>query len=105
MTTRHKPSPHLCSLLADLLARAEAHPGQLQTVRLTNNLKVDVTIENNHVHLQISRSSRYPATTDWAMILRHWPYPIQVRPTSEQRYGRRYFSAHWRSQIGFNVAK
>jgi hypothetical protein len=103
MTTKHKPSPQLCSLLADLLARAEANPGQLQTARLTNNLKVDVTVSDDEdggaplVHLAISRTSSYPSDSDWCSILRHWPYPIQATPTPELRFARRYLFAIWKS--------
>jgi hypothetical protein len=101
MTTKHRPSPARKILLAGLLRAAEANLGQLQTCRLTNNLKVDVTVSDDkdsgaaRVHLAISRSSTYPTDADWRSILRHWPYPIQASPTPMLRYGRRYLTASW----------
>ena len=74
---------------------AESNPGQWQTFRTTNNLKVDLRIKGTITSLRVSRSSHYPSLQDWASISRHWPYPLNVTPKQAKAYGRYYLQAQW----------
>ena len=91
--TTNKPSVFLRSILAQLLDHAEEHPGETVSARLTNNLKIDLRVQQGFIYLQISRSSTWPSEADWRMVLRHWPYRVSVAPRLFEKYGRRYMAA------------
>jgi len=95
MTTNHKPASRLCSILANLLQRAEANPGQPVQTRLTNNLQIDLKVAGTVVMLLISRSDVFPSECEWRTVLRHWPYPVQAVPTQVDRPIRKYLKAYW----------
>lgn len=98
MTQKREPSPALRSTLACLLSHAVAHPGRGVTCRLSNNLKVDLVHSRRSVLLAISRSSTWPTESEWRMVLRHWPYPVQATPEKKLSYGRRYLMANLPAQ-------
>ncbi len=91
--TDRKPSIFLRSVLTQLLNHAEDNPGQIVSTRLTNNLKVELTVQRGQVHLGISRSSAWPSEADWRMVLRHWPYPVEAIPQAVACEGRCYLEA------------
>ena len=91
--TSNKPSVFLRSTLAQLVDHAEEHPGETVSARLTNNLKIDLCVQQEFIYLQISRSSTWPSEADWRMVLRHWPYRVNVAPLLFEKYGRRYLAA------------
>ena len=91
--TINKPSVFLRSTLAQLVDHAEEHPGETVSARLTNNIKMDLRVQQGFIYLQISRSSTWPTEADWRMVLRHWPYQVSVAPRSFEKYGRRYLAA------------
>ena len=91
--TTNKPSVFLRSTLAQLVDHAEEYPGETVSARLTNNLKIDLRVQGGFNYLQISRSSTWPTESDWRMVLRHWPYRVNVAPRLFEKYGRRYLAA------------
>jgi len=103
MTTNHKPSKRLCTILSDLLQRAEANPGQPVMTRLTNNLRIDLKVAGNVTMLLISRSDVFPSLTEWHTVLRHWPYPVQAIPTQVSIPERKYLKAYWPCQKRFEL--
>jgi hypothetical protein len=70
-----------------------ASPGTTVTTRLTNNLKVDLLVQNDSILLQISRSSDWPSLVEWQTVLRHWPYPVDCVPQAVRLYGRHFLRA------------
>jgi hypothetical protein len=88
-----RPSRTLQIILSNLLERALAKPGETVTTRLSNNLKIDMIVKGESVLLMVSRSSVWPGVVEWHTILRHWPYPVDVRPELVHLYGRHYLSA------------
>jgi len=107
MTTNHKPASRLCSILADLLRRAEANPGQSVMTRLTNNLRIDIKVAGNVCMLLISRSDVFPSECEWHTVLRHWPYPVQAIPTQvsipTRKYLKAYFSLQQRLELNLET--
>ena len=91
--TINKPSVFLRSTLSQLVDHAEENPGETVSARLTNNLKIDLRVQQGFIYLQISRSSTWPSLADWRMVLRHWPYWVNVAPRPFEKYGRRYLVA------------
>lgn len=91
--TTNKPSILLRSTIAQLVDHAEEHPGETVSARLINNLKIDLRVQQGFIYLQVSRSSTWPTDTDWRMVLRHWPYQVNVNPRFFEKYGRRYLAA------------
>lgn len=91
--TINKPSVLLRSTLSQLLDHAEKYPGEIVSTRLTNNLKIDLRVQDGFVHLQVSRSSTWPSEAEWRMVLRHWPYRVSAAPRAFEKYGRRYLAA------------
>lgn len=93
MTTNQRPSPYLRAILSHLLDHAEDNPGQTVSTRLTNNLKIELLVQPGWVYLQISRSSAWPSSADWRMVLRHWPYRVEAAPQPLESQGRRILTA------------
>ena len=91
--TVNKPSIILRSTLSQLLDHAENNPGKIVSARLTNNLKIDLRVQEGFIHLRVSRSSTWPTEADWRMVLRHWPYQVSAAPRYFEKYGRRYLAA------------
>jgi hypothetical protein len=89
----NKSSIILQATLSQLLDHAEANPRKTVSTRLTNNLKIDLRVQDGFVLLLVSRSSTWPTEADWRMVLRHWPYPVSAAPRAFEKYGRRYLAA------------
>jgi hypothetical protein len=82
-------------LLAHLLQRARANPGQPQTCRLTSGLKVDLLAEPELLQLSISRSAFYPTPAEWRSVLRCLNIRPEVPPKQERVRCRCYLRAEW----------
>lgn len=89
----NKSSIILQATLSQLLDHAEANPRKTVSTRLTNNLKIDLRVQDGFVLLLVSRSSTWPTEVDWHMVLRNWPYPVRAAPQAFERCGRRYLAA------------
>lgn len=89
------PKTQVGAQIARMLEIAAANPGQYQTFRTINNLKIDVMLMNEMTYLQISRTRLYPTLQDWANVTRHWPYTINILPEKRQSFGRFYLVASW----------
>ncbi len=90
-------APVLRQILLLMLLQAEANPGFTVSRRLTNNLRVEISIVCERIWLSISRSSVTPTRTEWVSVLRNWPYPLEVEPHEWIGSGRRYLRASWPS--------
>jgi hypothetical protein len=91
----------LAKTLDQLVARAEAHPGQPQRKPLTRGLRVDVLIKNDRTYLQISRDNAWPSPREWSIVLSSWPRPVPGRVASrrifDQDQRRYYLKADWQT--------
>jgi len=91
----------LRTILSQLVADAEAHPGTPQRTHLEGGLGIDILIriQPDHAtttHLQLSRSGVEPSQREYATVLEHWPYPL-ARPTARwfKHNGRTYLATCW----------
>jgi hypothetical protein len=82
-------------LLGELLERARANRGRLQTCRLTSGLKVDLLAEEGRLEVSISRSAFYPTPAEWRAVLRCLNMRSEVPPKQERVRGRCYLRGEW----------
>ncbi len=88
MPTNHKPSPNLQRILTDLNNQALRHEGQPNTIKLSNNLRIDFRIKEGVASLLISRSSVFPSRVEWRTVRRHWPYKIDCSHQQVEKFVR-----------------
>ena len=89
------PKNPLQARLEQMVAVAKSNPSHYQSARTTQDLKIDVMIEQGYTHLHVSRADFYPTQQEWANVLRAWPYPVNYPPLKTQRFGRYYLVATW----------
>lgn len=81
--------------LEKMVTIAAANPSHYQSLRTTQDMKIEVMIDQGYTHLQVSRAGNFPTKQDWANVLRAWPYPLSCLPLKRQRFGRYYLVATW----------
>ena len=89
------PKNPLQERLEKMVAVAKANPCHYQSMRTTQDLKIEVMIDGGYTHLHVSRAGSYPTKQDWANVLRTWPYPVNYPPLKTHRFGRYYLVATW----------
>ena len=91
----------LSKTLDQLVAQAEAHPGEVKRHPLTRGLRVDVLLKNGRTYLQISRDAAWPSPREWSIVLSNWPRPvpghIPNRRVFDQAQRRYYLKGDWQT--------
>ena len=99
MVKKIPPDPKLQKRIAALAARARANPGKYATMRLPDDLKIDVSVHGDSIWIRMSRSTRYPTKDEWASLTRHWPEPIDPIPKRTEMFGRCYLTGIWTAAL------
>ena len=83
-------------IIDDLVYRAQASPGVLQSYTYEDGLRVDVLIDSRQTILRISFEDTFPTVVEYWKFLKEWPYKVEVfKPQAVAHSGRYFLSGSW----------
>lgn len=86
----------LSPIISGLLRSAQETPGAPQRHILTGGLNIAIKITpDGYTHLQLSRQNSAPSALEWTVVLKSFPYSINIAPTPKDYKNTVYFVAKW----------